>query len=101
MTIKITADKPISPDQLLRKMVIENDDHVPFTKRRDQLQGGCRSILTVTDYNGKGSRNEAWTDFSLQEIEAYDSGRVATRTITMTLDAPTRKALVEMLGGRL
>lgn len=81
--------------------VARNDDHVPFNKKRWEVND-CSATLKVVDYDGKSASNpKAWLDIQLDETQVYENGRSQTRTITFCLDGDGRRQLIEMLGGRL
>jgi hypothetical protein len=73
-------------------------DHTPFSKRKGEVQATGK--LVIQDYDGSNANKETWLSLELTEIVHHESGRSASRTITMTLDPAARKALIEMLAER-
>ena len=83
------------------KFTAEDKGHVPYNKRRWEVHS-CLGRLTVEDYDGSKPVNPGgWTSITLEEHENYESGRSVSRTISFILHADERKALIQMLGGRI
>lgn len=62
----------------------ENDNHTPYNKRHGEVKSIGR--MFVQDYDGRSSNPDAWTEIRLSEITTSDSGRVAERNISITLE---------------
>lgn len=71
-----------------------DDDHTPFNKRHGQV----KSVATAEILHHRGNADvDAWLSINLSEITTSDNGRVASRTIAVTLDKNSRAALLAML----
>jgi hypothetical protein len=94
----LTKSKLIDPEGRMREQEFVCENHLPYNKHYWQVHK-AQSVLRVSDYDGTkpNNSNPAWTCFVLEETEHYESGRVQTRTISVTLTDESRKALLDML----
>jgi hypothetical protein len=72
-------------------------DHVPHNKHRWQVESAVCEV-SVADYDGSKSNKNAWLEIRLSETCTPEgSTRAMTRTISVTLDAKQRAALLAAL----
>lgn len=71
-------------------------DHIPFTKLSHQVKNSVCE-MRVNDYDGTESNPNAWLELSLSEQYQLESGRVQSKTISVTLNARQRDQLLKSL----
>ena len=71
-------------------------DHKPNGKRPWEVTDSSCEI-TVNDYDGTLANPRAWLSIDLSEQYTTESGRIMSKTVSVTLNPEQRAALIEML----